>query len=78
MPFDLLGVGGRLPRGIQPVTGVLTAMKKQAAMVYLLVFLAGLVGAYCVPSSWYQSPAPTKAAARASAPTSANLLAERR
>ncbi len=53
-------------------------MKKQAALVYLLVFLAGLMGAYCVPSSWYQSPAPTKTAARAGAPTSANLLAERR
>jgi len=37
-------------------------MKKKSAIMYLFVVLAGVVSGMCVPSSWYQSPAPNSVA----------------
>jgi hypothetical protein len=33
-------------------------VKKKSAIMYLCVVLAGVLSGMCVPSSWYQSPAP--------------------
>jgi hypothetical protein len=45
---------------------MVTSMSKRVAILYLLVFLAGVVGGVCLPSSFYAGPAstPTHASVR--------------
>lgn len=51
-------------------------MKKQTAVLYLLVILAGLIGGALVPSSFYQGRAPMPRA-HANAQGTPALLADR-
>lgn len=53
-------------------------MKRKSALAYLAALMAGVLGAVCVPASWYQNPAPKLAMVHSGSAAHSALLADRR